>query len=130
MGGPKMMDQDEVERILPGWQAASQAVAREMAEWRRAHPKATLAQIEDAVFEAMQKLQARALGQVVHASAVSDVAAQPADERPRCATCGGQLEPRGRQRRSIRPARQRARLDLERSYAVCATCGAGLFPPG
>jgi hypothetical protein len=36
-------------------------VARELAEWRRAHPKATLAEIEDAVFEAMQKLQARAL---------------------------------------------------------------------
>ena len=81
------MSQDEVEQILPGWQIASQAVARELAEWRRAHPKATLAEIEDAVFEAMQKLQARALGQVVHASAVTDVAAQPAAERPRCATC-------------------------------------------
>jgi hypothetical protein len=54
------MSQDEVEQILPGWQVASQAVARELAEWRRAHPKATLAEIEDAVFEAMQKLQARA----------------------------------------------------------------------
>jgi hypothetical protein len=35
------MSQDEVEQILPGWQAASQAVAQELAEWRRAHPKAT-----------------------------------------------------------------------------------------
>ena len=50
------MSQDEVEQILPGWQAASQAVARELAEWRRAHPKATLTEIEMAVFEAMQKL--------------------------------------------------------------------------
>ena len=124
------MGQDEVEQILPGWQVASQAVARELAEWRRAHPKGTLAEIEDAVFEAMQKLQARALGQVVHASAVTDVAAQPSNERPRCPACGGQLEPRGRQRRRIRPARQRAHLDMDRSYAVCGTCGAGLFPPG
>ena len=124
------MSQDEVEQILPGWQAASQAVAQELAEWRRAHPKATLTEIEDAVFEAMQKLQTRALGQVVHASAATDLTAQRSAERPRCPTCGGQLEPRGRQRRSIRPARQRARLDLDRSYAVCATCGAGLFPPG
>jgi len=30
------MSQDEVEQILPGWQAASQAVAQELAEWRRA----------------------------------------------------------------------------------------------
>jgi uncharacterized protein with PIN domain len=124
------MSQDEVEQILPGWQAASQAVAQELAEWRRAHPKATLTEIEDAVFEAMQKLQAQALGEVVQASAAANVAAQPTAERPRCPTCGGQLEPRGRQRRRVRPARQRTALDLERSYAVCATCGAGLFPPG
>lgn len=124
------MSQDDVEQILPGWESASKAVAWELAEWRRAHPKATLTEIEAAVFEAMQKLQARALGQVVQASAAADVAAQPVDERPRCPTCGGKLEPRGRQRRTVRPARQRAVLPLERSYAVCATCGAGLFPPG
>ena len=123
------MSQDEVEQILPSWQAASQAVAHELAEWRRAHPKATLTEIETAVFEAMQKLQVQAMGEVVRASAAVDLAAQSASERPRCPTCGGQLEPRGRQRRRIRPARQRAALDLDRSYAVCATCGAGLFPP-
>jgi len=124
------MSQDEVEQILPGWQAASRAVAHEVAEWRKAHPKATLTEIEDVVFEATQKLQAQLLGEVVYASAAADVATQPATERGRCPTCGGQLEPRGRQRRKVRPARQRAALDLQRSYAVCATCGAGLFPPG
>jgi uncharacterized protein with PIN domain len=124
------MSQDEVEQILPGWQAASQAVAQEMAEWRRAHPKATLTEIEAAVFEAMQKLQTRALGQVVHASTAADLAAQASDERPRCPRCDGQLEPRGRQRRTIRPGRQRTPLELHRSYTVCAECGAGLFPPG
>ncbi len=124
------MSQDEVEQILPGWQAASQSVAQELAEWRRAHPKATLTEIETAVFEAMQKLQAQALGEVVQASAAVDLGAQSAHERAGCPACGGQLEPRGRQRRRIRPARQRATLELDRTYAVCATCGAGLFPPG
>ena len=123
-------DGDEVEQVLPGWEATSQAVARELAAWRRAHPTATLTQIEDAVFDAMQKLQAQVLGDVVQASAAADLAAQPTAERPRCPTCGGHLEPRGRQRRTVRPARQRTALDLDRSYAVCATCGAGLFPPG
>ncbi len=70
------MSQNEVEQILPGWEAASQAVAQELAEWRRAHPKATLTEIEDAVFDAMQKLQTHALGRVVHASSAADVAAQ------------------------------------------------------
>jgi RNase P subunit RPR2 len=124
------MSQDEVGQILPGWQAASQAVAQELAEWRRAHPKATLAEIEAAVFEAMQQLQAQALREVVQASAAADVAAQPAAERPRCPRCGGPLAPHGRQRRRIRPARQRTALEVERSYAMCTTCGAGLFPPG
>lgn len=124
------MNEDELKQILPGWQAASQAIAQELAQWRKSHPKATLTEIEDAVFDAMQKLQAQALGEVVAASTAADLAAQPTDERRRCPACGGQLEPRGRQRRRVRPARQRAALDLDRSYAVCATCGAGLFPPG
>jgi RNase P subunit RPR2 len=124
------MDERDTERMLPGWQVASEAVAQELVVWREAHPRANLTQIEDAVFEAMQRLQARALEQVVRASATADVAAQPVAERPRCPTCGGLLEPRGRQRRTIRPARQRAALELDRSYAVCAECGAGLFPPG
>ena len=47
------MSQDEVEQILPGWQAASQVVAYELAARRRVHPKATLTEIETAVFEAM-----------------------------------------------------------------------------
>ena len=124
------MDEKDVERMLPGWQATSEAVARELVAWREAHPKASSSQIEDAVFEAVQRLQARALQQVVHASTAADVAAQPVQERPTCPACHARLEPRGRQRRTIRPARQRAPLELDRSYAVCAECGAGLFPPG
>jgi uncharacterized protein with PIN domain len=121
---------DEVERVLPGWRALAETVAEELTAWRQAHPRATLREIETVVFEVGQRLQARALEQVVHASAFADVAAQPAKERPTCPTCSGRLEPRGRQRRTIRPARQRATLEVDRSYAVCAECGAGLFPPG
>lgn len=124
------MDEQELDRMLPGWRALSDAVGRELVAWREAHPRASLTQIEDAVFEAMQRLQAQALQQVVLASAVADVAAQPVAERPTCPTCRGRLEPRGRQRRRIRPARQRAPLEVDRSYAVCTECGAGLFPPG
>ena len=124
------MDEQELDRKLPGWRALSDAVGRELIPWREAHPRASLTQIENAVFEGMQRLQARALQQVVLASAVADVAAQPVAERPTCPTCSGRLEPRGRQRRTIRPARQRAPLEVDRSYAVCTAGGAGLFPPG
>ena len=103
------MGRDEVEQILAGWQVASQAVARELAEWRRAHPKATLAEIEDAVFEAMQKLQARALGQVVHASAVTDVAAQPFAEEARYFPTVGELVGRVASTTNSRAANRSAR---------------------
>ena len=73
------MDEKDFERMLPGWQATSEAVARELVAWREAHPKASLTQIEDAVFEAVQRLQARGLQQVVHASTAADVAAQPVE---------------------------------------------------
>jgi hypothetical protein len=62
------MDENDFERMLPGWQATSEAVARELVAWREAHPKASLSQTEEAVFEAVQRLQVRALEQVVHAS--------------------------------------------------------------
>src|SRR5258707_14640678 len=102
------MDEQELDRRLPGWRALSDAVGRELLAWREAHPRANLSQIEDAVFEAVQRLQARALQQVVLASAVADVAAQPAAQRPARPTGGGRLEPRGPPPRAVRPARQTA----------------------
>jgi RNase P subunit RPR2 len=123
-------ERDEVERVLPGWRALAESVAEELTAWRQAHPRATLTEIETVVFEVGQRLQARALEQVVQASAAVDLAVQREGERPTCAACGGRLEPRGRQRRRIRPARQRTALEVDRSYAVCAPCGTGLFPPG
>ncbi len=119
----------EIEQVLPGWRALAESVAAELTAWRQAHPRATLAEIEDVVEEVGQRLRARALADVVRASSSADLAAQPADERPTCPSCGGRLEARGRQRRRVRPARQRAPLDLERTYAVCTACGVGLFPP-
>src|SRR5260221_81960 len=124
------MDEQELDRRLPGWRALSDAVGRELLAWREAHPRANLSQIEDAVFEAVQRLQARALQQVVLASAVAGVAAQPAPERPACSARGGRLQTPGRPTRTIPPARQRASLQVDRSYTVCTACGAGLFPPG
>jgi hypothetical protein len=119
-----------VERVLPGWQALAEEVAQELTVWRNAHPRATLAEIEAEVWEVGQRLPARALELIVQASATADLAAQPVADRPGCPTCGGSLEPRGRRRRVVRPARQRAPLAVDRSYAVCSACGAGLFPPG
>lgn len=120
----------DLERAVPGWQAASRAAERELVAWRQAHPRATLAELEGIVAEVVGRLQARYLEDLAHASAARDLAAATAEERPRCPRCGGMLRARGRQERRVLTPRQRAPLRLERDYGVCPACGAGLFPPG
>lgn len=117
------------EQLRAEWGALSAAVARELTEWRAAHPKATLAEIEHVVHETMSRLQVQVLSDLAHASAATDLTATEA-ARPRCPSCETVLEPRGQQEREVLPARQAAALRLRRSYAVCPTCGVGLFPPG
>jgi hypothetical protein len=104
-------------------------VARELTDWRAAHPKATLAEIEQAVLEAMSRWQAQVLSDLAHASGAADLAATPPTERPSCPSCGGALEPRGIREREVLTPRQAAALRLRRSYGVCLACEAGLFPP-
>lgn len=113
-----------------GWQELSQQVQGELAAWRRAHPRATLAEIEGATTAALQQLQARYLRDLVAASPSADLAATPPAERPRCPACGGALEARGRQTRAVLTPGQAEPVPVTRSYAVCSACGAGLFPPG
>jgi hypothetical protein len=117
-------------RLERGWAVLQAEVGRELRRWRAAHPRATLSELEAAVGEAVQRLQARYLHDLAHASAAADLEAVPAAARPPCPACGGALEPRGRDVRRVLAARQSAPLELRRSYAVCSACEAGLFPPG
>ena len=118
------------EHLRAEWGALSADVGRELTEWRASHPQATLAEIEQAVFEAMRRWQARVLSDLAHASAAADLSEAPAAERPGCPACGGTLEPRGTRERAVLTPHQATALRLRRSYAVCSTCGVGLFPPG
>jgi len=113
-----------------GWQELSGQVQGELAAWRRAHPRASLSEIEAATATALQQLQARYLRDLVAASPSADLAAVAAAERPRCPACGGALEARGQQTRAVLTPGQAAAVPITRSYAVCSACGAGLFPPG
>ena len=118
------------ERLERGWAELQAEVSRELSGWRTAHPRATLAEVEAAVAAATGRLQARYLTDLAHTSAAANLEVVPAAERPACPTCGGRLEPRGQDVRSVLVARQTLPLELRRSYAVCAACGVGLFPPG
>jgi YgiT-type zinc finger domain-containing protein len=111
------------------WRELAEEVFAGLAEWRAQHPKATLSEIEAALDERLSRVRARLLEDVALASAARDVAALEPGERPRCPACGHELEARGRRERTLTTHHDRT-IRLERGYAACPDCGAGLFPPG
>lgn len=111
------------------WQQVSEEVLSGMKEWRLAHPKATMREIEQAVEERVNRLRARLLEDVALASEARDWAQEPEQERPRCPVCQTPLHSRGKRARRLQTT---GGLDitLSRSYGTCPECGTGLFPPG
>jgi hypothetical protein len=118
-----------VEEFDSCWQREAEAVLSGMKEWRHQHPRASLREIEAALDERLDRVRARLLEDLALASTAADLARQVEHERPRCARCDVPLVPRGRHARTVVVQGEQA-LHLERSYAVCPSCGDGLFPPG
>jgi len=117
---------DEVEAQ---WQREAEAVLSGMKEWRLAQPRASWRELAAALDERLDRLRARLLQDLALASRAADLAPQAERERPRCPACGTPLVARGRQKRTVLVQGEQA-LPVERSSAVCPSCGAGLFPPG
>jgi hypothetical protein len=111
------------------WDTLAEDVLSGMKEWRLQHPKATLRQIEAALDERLGKLRARMLQDAALASAAADIRQAQAPEQPRCEACGEVLVARTIAERQLLTQHNQV-LKLARSYGVCPTCGAGLFPPG
>lgn len=95
-------------------------VAAELATWQKAHPRATFAEMEDGVRGILNRLRPQLLDQLT--------AAHTEPDGP-CPACGGTLVKRGQRTRSVL-LEDGTMLPLHRLYAVCSTCGTGLFPPG
>jgi len=119
---------EDVDAVEAAWHAETEAVLTGLKEWRLAHPRATLAEMEAAVDERLAPVRARMLERLALASGVADVAGRPAGERARCPGCGAELAPRGKKTRVV-VTQGGQELRLERDYALCPSCGAGLFPP-
>ena len=100
-----------------------------MTQWRKEHPKATWAEIEAAVDEQMNQVRAQLLQDLVQMGESEDWRKLPAEERPRCGTCGEPLSARGEQTRYIQTSGGQA-VKLTRTYGTCPACGVGFFPPG
>jgi ribosomal protein S27AE len=99
-----------------------------MKEWRLAHPRATFAEIEEAVDAKFDAARARLVGELAQASRAADQGGQAEADRARCPDCGGRLRPRGRGERAV-VVRGGEEVRLRRDYAVCPACGTGVFPP-
>jgi YgiT-type zinc finger domain-containing protein len=111
------------------WEALASDVFVGMKEWRLQHPQATFQEIERAIDARLSALRARMLQDVALASAATAMGATRPEARPACPTCGGRLVVRGQDTRAVRTTHEQT-VTLARSYAVCPTCGTGLFPPG
>ena len=108
------------------WEQLAREVLSGMKEWQSQHPKATFAEIEEAIEEQVAKMRARMLEEVVQWRAV-----EAGEERPqmRCNACGGKLEHRGKHVRHL-TTQGNQQIALERTYGYCPTCRVGFFPPG
>jgi ribosomal protein S27AE len=116
---------DDLERH---WQQLAAEVYTGMKEWRLAHPRATLTEIEAALDHRLATVRARMLQDVALTSAATDVVHAPPTERAGCPTCGHSLAARGREARTLTTSFDQP-ITLTRSRAVCPACGAGVFPP-
>ena len=111
------------------WHTLREDIVTGMHEWRVAHPKATLREMEREVAARRARLRARMFEDMALQRAAADWEGGQAMEQPRCPACGVPLKPRGKQTRHLQTHGGRE-LTLERRYGVCPACQAGLFPPG
>ncbi len=115
------------------WQREIDEVMTGMKEWRLQHPKASLREIEHALDEKLSRVRARMLEDIALSSKAAKLSESSPDEesvseRPRCPKCGGPLESRGEQERTL-ITNHNQEIRLTRSYGYCPVCEAGLFPP-
>jgi ribosomal protein S27AE len=113
------------------WNAAMTELMSGLKEWRLAHPRARLIEIEQEAARRMAKLTALIVEDMALASDTADVPAAQArgEAEPTCPRCGGRVRSRGKHARRLIGAYDHP-VELERSYVDCPACGTGFFPPG
>ncbi len=114
------------EDLQQRWKEQGEEAVATVAQWRAAHPKATLAQIEQAVDEQINRLRAQLIEQAAQTSAAAD---SEASQGLVCEQCGQALQARGRARRRWQ-TQGGQQVEVERTYVTCPQCGGGFFPPG
>lgn len=94
---------------------------RDLAAWRRAHPGATLLEIEQQVDRRLAGVRTDLVTEVVEAADAAVV-------RPTCPACGVAMERAGTRPRRLTAPHNEV-LELTGTRYRCPACGAGLSPP-
>jgi hypothetical protein len=84
------------------WEAASKEMLIEMKAWRREHPRASWAEMEEELDRRLRKLRGEMLEDMAQASPLTNVRALPVEERPVCPHCGRRMGPRGQETRTLK----------------------------
>ena len=114
------------EKLQQEWKGLSEEIMDGVAEWRAAHPKATLREIEAEIDQRLSGLRAKMLSDTANQSVRAD---WEAAEGVVCPECGAKLIKKGKKKR-ILLTRDGREIELVRDYGVCVACGQGIFPPG
>jgi predicted RNA-binding Zn-ribbon protein involved in translation (DUF1610 family) len=109
------------------WTRLTARVLTEMGDWRGAHPRATLAEIEREVDARLATARAKLLEATAVAGPDGDPARGAAP--PVCPACGAAMVVEGERTRRLRTTHEQG-VVLRRAYTRCSACGPGLFPPG
>lgn len=115
--------------MVAQWTTEVAAIVSGFQEWRLAHPRATLTEIENALDAQWAVARARLVTDAALASTAANLGAVPLAERPCCPTCGGAMALRGPEVRMLTTTYEQP-VPLRRHYLLCAACDAALFPPG
>lgn len=113
------------EAAMPQWQRIMEETRCYLSAWRDAHPRATFAEIEDAVEERLDALR----GELITDLVAERAAAADGATRPACPLCERSMTRRGSVERTV-TVRGNRTVPLRRAYFACPACGAGLSPPG
>jgi YgiT-type zinc finger domain-containing protein len=104
-----------------------QELGERMRTWRRAHPQATMYEIEVELDAQIAVLRAEMLAATAVAGASREMGA--GESAPVCPVCQGQLVKDGKRTRKLKTSGDQE-VVLERVYMRCPQCGYGVFPPG
>ena len=114
------------EEMSQQWQQSSQQASQTIAQWRAAHPEATLAEIEASVDEQMSRLRAGMIEEVAQASPLEQ--AGSGQQARKCPQCGERMQARGKHQRRLQ-THGGQQVRLTRQYLSCPACGYSFFPP-